>query len=391
MAQRRGGSLSQWSECLNPGVKGYSVKTVLIYRDELLPISETFIQSQVSALSRYRAQYAGVFRANKSLSGLDSAILAVPSAGNPIEYVSKRLYYRTGFAPRFYGALRETKPRIIHAHFAQSGRSALHIAKRLRIPLVVTLHGHDVTVIRDYQRLYRGLWKDASLFICVSEFIRRQALAAGFPESKLRVLYNGIRLNVPTNTEKDKDMILFVGRLVEKKGCIYLLHSMLAVSKACPGAHLVVIGDGPKYSELLSEAHRLGIPCKFLGSQSLSVVKAYQEKATIVCVPSVTAENGDCEGLPTVVLEAIAAGATVVGTNHAGIPEVIAHEQTGLLVPERMTDELAKALIHALGDENLRSRCVALGRERIRRDFDAGKQAKILETIYDEVSRVAGP
>jgi glycosyltransferase involved in cell wall biosynthesis len=90
-------------------------------------------------------------------------------------------------------------------------------------------------------------------------------------------------------------------------------------------------------------------------------------------------------------LEAIAAGATVVGTNHAGIPEVIAHEQTGLLVPERMTDELAKALIHALGDENLRSRCVALGRERIRRDFDAGKQAKILETIYDEVSRVAGP
>jgi len=365
------------------------VKTVLIYKDELLPISETFIQAQVSALKRYRAQYVGVFRSKQSLSILDDAIIAVPRASEQIERICRAVYYRTGLAPGFFKAVRETQPSVIHAHFAPSGKNALRLAKVLNVPLIVTLHGYDVTAKQDYRRLYSELWGNASTFLCVSEFIRTKAIEAGFPPHKLRVLYNGIDTETfaYTNRERETNLILFVGRLVEKKGCAYLLRSMVKVKESCPSAHLVVIGDGPQRSQLQSEAEALGVPCEFLGGRPLEFVRSYQRKASIVCVPSVTAQDGDSEGLPTVILEAMAAGATVVGTWHAGIPEVIDNGRTGLLAPERDPELLATALIRALKDSDFRAKCQGVGQELIRDKFDIRRQAMALEDIYDEIQK----
>ncbi len=318
---------------------------------------------------------------------LENAIIAVPPTKRALERLRRTLYYRTGIAPRFIRALRRAKPDIIHAHFAPSGKNALPLAEILNVPLVVTLHGNDVTAKRNYRRLYSRLWEQASTFLCVSEFIRGKAIEAGFPPNKLRVLYNGINSEPCADnvTERDRNLILFVGRLVEKKGCIYLLRSMPKVKEVCPDARLVVIGDGPQRSELTTEAKVLGAPCTFLGGKPLDVVRTFQKQASIVCVPSVTAEDGDSEGLPTVILEAIAAGATVVGTWHAGIPEVIDDGRTGLLVPERQPEVLADALIRALQDDGFRDDCRGLGQEIIRQKFDIRQQATALERIYDEV------
>ena len=367
------------------------MRTVVIYRDELLPISETFIKAQASSLRRYRPQFVGVFRSKESLTGLDDAIIAVPPSRAPLERMRRTLYYRTGYAPEFHRAIRNIGASIVHAHFATSGKNALNLSDRFKMPLIVTLHGHDITVEQDYQRLYSNLWSNAYVFICVSESIRLKAIEAGFPQNKLRVVYNGIQCDSASDNggDRDKNLILFIGRLVEKKGCVYLLRSMPAVRVACPGAKLVIIGDGPMRSELSDEAVRLGIPCEFLGARSRDFVRSYQRKARVVCAPSVTARNGDSEGLPTVILEALAAGAIVVGTEHAGIPEVISHGRTGLLAPQREPKLLADALIQALTDEQLGMRCRQQGYHVIREKFDIIQQTSRLEAIYDEVLQSA--
>jgi glycosyltransferase involved in cell wall biosynthesis len=360
-------------------------RTVLIYRDELLPTSETFIQTQTARLRRYRPRYAGVLRSSPSLPNLEDAFLAIRHTRPSFKALRTRLYYRTGFAPRFYREIAAACPDLIHAHFAHSGQNALRLTKRLGLPLVVTLHGHDVTVECDYRAAFGRLWKEASAFICVSEFIRQKALEAGFPSDKLRVLYNGIRLDHAAPIPKTSGMILFVGRLVEKKGCSDLLRAMPAVVQQYPQAHLVVIGDGPLLTGLKREAHDLGIPCEFLGSQPKHIVRGYQERASVACVPSVTARNGDSEGLPTVVLEAMSVGSVVVATKHSGIPEAITDRVTGLLVPEKSPDALAEALIAAMQDEALRARCIAQGFTILEEKFDARKQSAQLEQIYDEI------
>ena len=363
------------------------MKTVLIYKDELLPMSETFIQTQASALRRYKPQYVGVFRSKKSLDVPNSPIIAVPSSGR-FDYLLRILYYQTGLAPHFFRALRKVNPDVIHAHFAWSGKNAVRLAQVLNRPLVVTLHGHDVTVKRDFPSEYSNLWRVASVYICVSGSIRDKAIEAGFPPNKLRVLHNGIEPDPVTDTVLDKDpnLIVFVGRLVEKKGCIYLLRAMSVVKKTCPDARLVMIGDGPLRSALMAEAESQGIPCSFLGTQPSEIVRNYQKKAAIVCVPSVTAENGDSEGLPTVILEAMTAGTTVGASKHAGAPEAIKDGETGLLVSERNADELAAALIRALQDPELRNHLGEKGQAIVRERFDVRKLAMSLEDIYDEVS-----
>jgi glycosyltransferase involved in cell wall biosynthesis len=366
------------------------LKTVAIYKDELLPVSETFIITQASALTRYQPQYVGVFRAKNSLEIPGDPIIAFPSGKLDL---LRRFYYSTGFAPGFFRALRKVNPDVIHAHFAWSGKNAVRLARALNRPLIVTLHGYDVTVKRDFRSEYSKLWAAASLFICVSESIRERAIEAGFPSDKLRVHYNGIEPDPATSvvSEKDNDLILFVGRLVEKKGCTYLLRAMSAVKKVCPRARLVMIGEGPLRSALMAEAASQEIPCTFLGVQPTEVVRRYQKQAAIACIPSVTAENGDSEGLPTVILEALTAGATVVASTHAGAREAILNGETGLLVSERNADELAYALIRALQDPGLRLHMREKGQILVRERFDVRKLAKNLEDIYDEVSERSLP
>ena len=351
-------------------------------------MSETFIITQASALRRYKPQYVGVFRAEKSLDMPGSPIIALPSSGR-FDYLLRILYYQTGFAPRFFRALRQVNPDVIHAHFASSGKNAVRLAQVLkptarRYAPWARRDGEDAIFAVSIRS--SGKWL-RSLSAC-RNLSATKALEAGFPPDKLRILYNGIEPDPVTDadSEKDDNLILFVGRLVEKKGCIYLLRAMAAVKKACPDARLVMIGEGPLRSALMAEAASQDLPCTFLGAQPSEVVRRYQKQAAIACVPSVTAEDGDSEGLPTVILEAMTAGTTVVASTHGGAREAIVDGETGLLVSERNADEFAAALIRALQDPELRLHMGEKGQTLVREQFDVRKLAKSLEDVYDEVS-----
>ncbi len=224
------------------------------------------------------------------------------------------------------------------------------------MPLIVTLHGYDVTTSdqspsnstgRAYLARRKELWERASLFICVSEHIRRQALQRGFPGQKLWVHRIGIDLRAcePMVPRDRRPTVLFVGRLVEKKGCIHLIRAMAQVSATLPTAQLVVIGDGPLRSALEGEARKRLPGTIFLGTQPAAVVRRWMQRAWILAVPSVVAKNGDTEGLPTVLCEAQALGLPIVAFRGPGVAEAVVDGETALLVHPLDEQGLASAIV----------------------------------------------
>jgi glycosyltransferase involved in cell wall biosynthesis len=175
---------------------------------------------------------------------------------------------------------------------------------------------------------------------------------------------------------------LFVGRLVEKKGCAFLLQAVAEVKRSFPSIQTVVIGDGPLRPSLEQLAAQLGISCRFLGAQPDTAVREWQSVARVFCAPSVMATNGDSEGLGTVFAEAQAMGAPVVSFRHGGIPEIVLHGQTGLLAPEGDSKTLANYIRHFLEDERSWKECAAAGIAWTRTQFDLKRQTQLLEQVY---------
>jgi glycosyltransferase involved in cell wall biosynthesis len=181
-------------------------------------------------------------------------------------------------------------------------------------------------------------------------------------------------------------MVLFIGRLVEKKGCGYLLRAMQRVQNRHTNARLVIIGDGPLRKSLEQYAQELKLDCSFLGAQSQDVVRKHLQSASALCVPSVTARNGDSEGLPIAILEALCMKVPVVASRHAGIPEAVLDGETGLLASERDEKELAEQILRFLTDEPFRNACTRRGSDWIATQFDLVRQTSRLEDIYTKVA-----
>ncbi|WP_235526307.1 glycosyltransferase [Nostoc piscinale] len=173
-----------------------------------------------------------------------------------------------------------------------------------------------------------------------------------------------------------------MGRLTEKKGCEYLIKSMARVQSILPNTKLIIIGDGTLRSELEALAAKLLTNYQFLGVQPSDIVKSWMNRAQVLAAPSVTAAQGDSEGLPTVVVEAQAMALPVVSTFHAGIPEAIINGQTGFLAAERDVDGLTEYILTLLKDNEKWQSFSIKAREHIKRNFDNSKQIKALESIY---------
>jgi colanic acid/amylovoran biosynthesis glycosyltransferase len=371
------------------------MQTALIFRERLLAPSETFIMEQAKRLCRYRPVLVGLRRTRPSLQHVLAEIL-LRDGDRFDDKLTANLYRKFPLAPGFFQRLRAAAPSIIHAHFAIDAIQALPIAKNLDIPLIVSLHGFDVTSNdRAHQISFAGrhflqqkehLFKEAAAFVCVSRFIRDAALKAGFPESKLHVHYTGIdcerfrAIDIP----REPNLILFVGRLVEKKGCEYLLRAMALVQKHHPDAHLEIIGDGPLRTQLETLAAELPIRASFRGVQNPAQVARSMARARILCNPSITASSGDMEGFGMVFAEAQAMGTPPVSFTHAAIPEVVKHGQTGLLCAEGDITALAASLESLLDDSPLWTSMNRQGPNWVRERFDIDRQMEKLEGIYDD-------
>ncbi|MEM7206539.1 MAG: glycosyltransferase [Pseudomonadota bacterium] len=368
---------------MNPGVA--------IFRKRLLAYSETFIAQQGHYLPNYRHLFCGLSRQHSGKSLLNDSPQALLCDHTRYEAIAK-LAFRAGFgtAKGWLHQLKEFQPSLIHAHFFNDGLDAARLATALDVPLVTTLHGHDISKherARSRDRKTRHFFERVDKVIAVSDFIAEQALASGCPEDKLVQHYIGIDLANFTHpkSESDEPSLLFVGRLTEKKGATYLLQAMQKIQADFPGLTLTVVGDGDLRDSLEAEARERDLKAAFVGTQSPEQIRQRLTSCWLFVAPSVQTSSGDAEGLGMVFLEAQASQTPVVSFDSGGVSEAVAHEQSGLLAPERDVDTLADHMRTLLTDAGKRRTMGAYGRVRVTERFDINQQCETLEQIYDVI------
>lgn len=372
---------------------GSTPPSILIYRTALLPPSETFVLSQPEALKHFTPYFVGCNRVDGLL--LPEGRFRFINAGGPFASIRLMMYRLFGFAPGLIRELRSLNPVLVHAHFGVDSVPGLLLARRLGIPLVVTFHGYDATMkpeyarkfSYDYRRYLRWrpvIQKETGLFVAVSEFIRGKLIEQGFAPDKVSVHYVGVDTELfasnPSITRVP--IVLFAGRLVDSKGCDYLIRAMAQVQRDLPEVQLVVIGDGPLRAELEQLAASCLSNYKFLGLQPQSVVRDWMNRAKVFSVPSLTTPMGTSEGFGLVFAEAQAMGLPVASFVTGGIPEAVAHGVTGLLANECDVEGLAKNIESLLKDDALWHQFSAAARKRACERFDLREQTTKLEEMY---------
>ena len=384
--------------------------TVLVYRNALLPFSETFIKEQVLACRDWRSVLIGKHELDGlSLDGLDVRMLW------PVRsYTLSRAWWKIcrlfDAAPTpVVGMLRREAPLLLHVHFGVDAIDAWPLARALDVPMLVTLHGYDINTDRDwweaghwgrrFQRYPQRLLALAALpqvhFVAVSQAIRRRAVAFGIPEEKISVRYIGVdsRRFVPRGrpiAERER-RVLFAGRLVEKKGCEHLVRAMATVQASVPDARLVIAGDGPLKGDLQRLAETLRVRADFRGALSSEEVQGELALARALCLPSVTAANGDAEGFGLVLLEAQASGVPVVTSAQGGREEGVREGVTGFTFAERDNDMLAFHLMRILTDDNISTSMAAAGPRFVADSFDLAQCTEALEMLYDVITQRLSP
>jgi glycosyltransferase involved in cell wall biosynthesis len=368
---------------------------VVIFRIQLLPSSETFVLTQASAMQRFEPYFVGWRR----VAGLDvpgNKSWTADDCGTWGRLRELRFRY-LGPTSREIAHLKKLSPRLVYAHFALDGYAAMRLAKQLDVPIVTALHGYDVTMSdeaigatrlgREYLRGRAKLQKKGALFVTCSSYVRSRAIELGYPED--RTIVHSIGVDVakftPAPIRRAEKIVLFVGRLVEKKGCSNLIEAMSEVQRLCADAELVVIGNGPLRADCEALASTRRVRCRFLGEQPAAVVQAWMARATVFCVPSVVAASGDAEGFGIVFIEAQAMGIPVVSTKSGGIPEAVEDGQTGLLVAQNDRAGLALSILRLLQDNALWRQFSIAGRKRVVEHFNLSRQTERLESLFEDI------
>ena len=220
--------------------------------------------------------------------------------------------------------------------------------------------------------------------------MRDKAISRGAPPHKTLVHYIGIDLAsfTPDPSVARSDTVLFVGRLIENKGCEQLLRAMQLVQLAQPKSRLVIIGDGPQRARLEQLARELALrQVSFLSTQPSGLVRHWMNQARVLSVPSVTVDSGASEGFGMVFVEAQAMGLPVASFATGGIPEAVVHGETGLLARERDVAGLAHNITALLSVEPMWAQFSEAGRKRARDLFDIRRQTAALEGLYRTVLR----
>lgn len=242
---------------------------------------------------------------------------------------------------------------IIMAQFGNLGAKCARWKKKygLNCKLVTCFRGFDVTKMMILNpTIYNELFQVGDLFLPVSNFFKEKLIQAGCPAAKISVQHSAIDCKKFSYQERTAPVdgiikIVSTSRLVEKKGIEYAIRALASLVKQF-SFHYTIIGDGPLESHLRTVAHNCGTDkhITFLGACDSEQVKKVLEESHIFLLPSVTAASGDQEGIPHAMQEAMALGMPVISTLHSGIPELVEHNRSGLLVPERNVQALQEAL-----------------------------------------------
>ncbi|MDR6123048.1 glycosyltransferase involved in cell wall biosynthesis [Bacillus sp. SLBN-46] len=300
-------------------------------------------------------------------------------------------YLNEIFSPKDY--VKKNNISLLHAHHGQLGILLLPFKHVTNLPLVTSIRGRDATLANQpvgYLENMKLLFNQGDLFFPVCQYLADRIIAWGCPPEKIRVLYGGVDLSkyhYRAPSLEGSQNILSVGRLVEKKGHHILMKAFQKIRDKFPKATLTIIGGGELQDELTSLAKQLNLGDSFrlLNHLHKDKVREYMSNADLFCAASLEAANGDVEGIPNTLKEAMALGVPVLSTYHAGIPELITHNQEGFLVKENNVDEIATGLEFMLTNRHLWETYTTSARKKVETLFDSKQQLLLQAKYYDEL------
>ena len=284
------------------------------------------------------------------------------------------------------------------AHFGPAGVRAMRLVEAglLSGPIATVFHGYDMSataLLNRYALSYQDLFRNTQLMLPISQLWRDQLIKWGAVDTKTRILHMGVDLSEiamkdPTSPLHTPLRVISVARFTEKKGLRYAIEGIIA----CEGRiRYSIIGSGPLDDELRALASGADDDKEiiFLGSKSHEDVLLELDGSDVFLLPSVTSSDGDMEGIPVALMEAMAKGILVVATHHSGIPELIENNVSGFLVPERnseaITVSIQNILAGAMSVETLRMNA----RHKITIDFNSDLLNDELEEICRDLAQTA--
>jgi glycosyltransferase involved in cell wall biosynthesis len=329
--------------------------------------------------------YAGALRADVQLrwSAYLAAPLALAAGWRAARAVARRI-----------------DATVVHGHWVIPG-GAIAMAAAGSRPLVVSLHGSDVYVAERSpvaRRIARRVFDRAAWVTACSEDLRRRAMGLGARGADTEVVPYGVdtarfrpdksaraRVRAQLGIEESTPLVVTAGRFVRKKGFEYLLDAVAPLAARLPGVVIAIAGDGDLAAEYRARAAAAGVTdrVRFPGLLGQDEVGAWFAAADAIAVPSVRDDTGNVDGLPNVLLEALASATPVVATPAGGIGAVVTDGRTGVLVPERDAASLARALFEVLADRTRGDVMGRAAREDVDQRFGWGRVAGRLEAAYD--------
>jgi len=347
--------------------------------------SETFIQAHKNLLDGNIKYYYGSF-SNQQLEGEGSILKGVK------RYVSKgieklRNEPRLAEKKALIHSWKKHKIDVILAEYGTTAAMYLDIIQTSGIPLVIHFHGYDAAryeTLKEFQEEYRQMFNYAKYVIAVSGVMYDKLITLGCPREKLiKNTYGPNDIFLELKPKFTKPQFIAIGRFTDKKAPYYVILAFKNVLKSFPEAKLIMAGDGYLLNlcENLVRYFDIANSVEFIGVISPSEFRDYLEESLAFVQHSITAKSGDMEGTPLAVLESSAAGIPVISTKHAGIPDVIINEETGLLVDEHDVEGMSQNMIRILSDKPYALEMGAKGRDNVFKNFSMKKHIDKIDEI----------
>lgn len=353
-------------------------ENIIVLTSAFCEISETFIYHQVKILQEnYNVYLFAPKFINEDLFKLDN-VTKITISNTPIHTIDRITSFidrNLSNSPYFFPSstnkfllnfIKENKITKIHAHYGVNGVKILPVVKKSAIELIVSFHGIDASRLlndKDYTKHLPALFSYASKVILCTKTMLPRLIPQGLIVNKSVVINYGVDIKkiealIPVIKNSKRIEIMHAGRLTEKKGVPDLTNTIIALKNENPNLpiHFTIIGDGDekiKIEKIIADNNASSF-IHLLGSKPHVELLQHLKSADIFVLNSRIDSKGDSEGFPNAVLEAMACKVPVIASNHAGIPEVVFNEVTGLLIPEKDNTALKKAILRLINSPKQR-------------------------------------
>ncbi len=386
--------------------------TVAFFVRKKSQLKASFIKNQIEYLDNFRPVlvYKQVRNVNNPIDGGFAnfaeehyPVLSLAASGRLIDsffyFFRKQISHKN--TKTLEDFLKKNDVKILHFHFGSDAGIFLPNLKHIRIPKIVSFYGYDASGFANYYGGYgkyflkNRVFKTADMFLAMTKNMKNDLIGMGCNSDKIIVHYYGSDtlefFNEHDYSPKEFVNLLILCSLVPQKGHRFLLQAFQKAVTENPKMLLKIVGDGPTKDTIKKfvDKNQLSNYVEFFPKISYASAehKKFFAEADVFIHPSVTDTNGDKEGIPGAIVEAMAAGLPVISTYHAGIPNIIEHRKTGLLVDEWNVDQLKNAIIELSRSHLLRKSIGLAGQDFALRELDVAEKEKELEEIYAGILR----